>query len=174
MKKLWALMVLVICLSGCSQPEDYETLMDSNVPQARPEKMEIVVALPGEAAKTVMASDNGEQLYICDDYTMSLRTVASGDLYKTVMDISGFSPEQLPILETVQGNAKRYAFVWTAAGENGDQIGRCAILDDGNYHYIVTTMAEASKTGELTEGAWREIFNSFRILPAEEVVSSGS
>lgn len=174
MKKCWIILLLMLLLSGCTQPQNYETVMDSVVEQERAEKLEIVVNLPGEAAQAVMASESGEQIYFCDNYTMSLRTVEGGDLRKTVLDVSGFYPEQLPIVETAQENAKRYAFVWTSVGETGDQVGRCAIIDDGSYHYIVTTMADASVSGELTEGAWKEIFNSFRIAHADEIVNSGS
>lgn len=174
MKKYCLLLLCSLVLTGCTQAKNYETVMDSQVEQIPAEKMEIVVNLPGEASNTVMSSDSGEKFYFCDGYTLSLRTADSGDLRKTVLDVCGFSPEQLPMVETVQGDAKRYAFVWTSAGENGDQIGRCAILDDGNYHYIVTAMADASVSGDLTDGPWREIFNSFRIVPAEEVISSGS
>ncbi len=174
MKKcVWILFALLM-LTGCSQPKNYETVMDVQVEQIRPEKLEIVVNLPAEAAQSVMASESGETLYLCGDYTLSLRTAEGGDLQKTTLDICGFTPEQLPVMETQQGEYKRYAFVWTAVGETGDQLGRCAILDDGSYHYIVTAMADASVSGDLSEGAWREIFNSFRIVPAEEVVSSGS
>ncbi len=174
MKKCWMLLLVVLLLCGCSQPENYETVMDSEVEQQTAEKLEILVNMPGEAAKTVMSSQSGEQLYLCEDYSLSLRTALAGDLRKTVWEICGFYPEQLPVIETMQGDNRRYDFVWTAAGETGDQIGRCAILDDGSYHYSITTMADAAKTGDLTDGAWREIFNSFRIVPAEEVVSSGS
>ncbi len=174
MKKCVWILVAVLLLAGCSQPKAYETVMDGQVEQIQPEKLEIVVSLPSEAAQSVMSSENGEKLYLCDDYTLSLRTVQGGDLQKTVLDICGFTPEQLPVMETMQAEHKRYAFVWTAVGETGDQVGRCAILDDGSYHYIVTAMADASVSGDLTEGPWREIFNSFRIIPAEEVVSSGS
>ncbi len=168
------LLVLICLLSGCSQPKNYETVMDSEVEQQAAERLEILVNLPAEAAKSAMTSEGGEQLYICEDYSVSIRTVTGGDLRKTVQEVCGFYPEQLPVIETMQGESRRYDFVWTAAGETGDQIGRCAILDDGSYHYIVSAMADASLTGELTDGAWREIFTSFRIVPAEEVVSSGS
>ncbi len=174
LKKYLLILAAVVLLTGCGQPEEYETVMDSQVEQTAAEKMEIVLNLPGESAKPVMASEDDEQFYVCDQYTLSLRTAPGGDLQKTVLQACGFLPEQLSVMETVQGDAKRYDFVWTAAGETGEQVGRCAILDDGGYHYVVTAMADASVSGMLTGGDWREIFNSFRILPAEEVVSSGS
>ncbi len=174
MKKCTVIVFILLMLSGCSQPKTYETVMDSQVTQVQPEKLEILVELPPEAAQPAMTSDTGEILYLCGDYTLSLQTVEGGDLQKTVLSVCGFPQDQLPVVDTVQGNAKRYAFVWTAAGETGQQVGRCAILDDGSYHYILTAMADATVSGNLADEVWKGIFNSFRIVPAEEVVSSGS
>ncbi len=174
MKKCWVVLLVLLLLTGCGQPKAYETVMDSGIQEIVPEKLEIVVNLPSNASQTVMTMDSGEKLYFCDNYTMCLQTVEAGDLQKTVLSVCGFYPDQLPVMETVQSGDKRYDFVWTSVGENGDQVGRCAIIDDGSYHYIVSTMADASETGDLTQGAWREIYNSFRIVPAEEIVSSGS
>ena len=78
------------------------------------------------------------------------------------------------MLETAQENAKRYVCVWTAVGENGNQVGRLAVLDDGAYHYILTAMAEESIAGKLSGEVWDDVFSSFRLIAPEDVVSSGS
>ena len=78
------------------------------------------------------------------------------------------------MIETAQAGAKRYVAVWTSAGEAGNQVGRCAILDDGSYHYVLSVMADEQDAGRLSEGVWKEIFASFRLIAPEDVVSSGS
>ena len=56
---------------------------------------------------------------------------------------------------------------WVSVGEAGDQIARTLIVDDGNYHYVLTLQAEAEKGGELS-AAWSEIFQTFE-LGREEI-----
>ena len=80
--------------------------------------------------------------------------------------VSGFEPERLTILKTGRGGVSRYDFVWTAAGEEGEQVGRAAVLDDGRYHYVLTVQADAARSGELTE-TWNQLFSGFS-LESEE------
>jgi len=51
-------------------------------------------------------------------------------------------PKMIQVIKTAQDTYERYDFVWTAAGEDGLQTGRACILDDGNYHYALSAMAE--------------------------------
>ena len=72
--------------------------------------------------------------------------------------------DDLDILRTKQGDVKRYQWVWTSAGEEGVQVGRACVLDDGAYHYIVTAQASEAIAGEL-QAQWQEIFASVSIVP---------
>ncbi len=174
MKILVLGVIIGMLLVGCKAPGVYETMQDS-VEQVTPgKKMEIVVRLPVDASRQVMSSEENGDLYFCSGYTLTVQTVEAGDLQKTFYHATGFTPDQLSVMETQQGDVTRYRCVWTAAGETGDQVGRCEILDDGNYHYIVTAMAEEKMAGQLREGAWKDIFNSFRLIAPEDVVDSGS
>ena len=93
---------------------------------------------------------------MCDDYMLSMQTLAGGDLNRTLKQITGYDKTQLTVLQTRAGDAEKYSCVWTAAGEGGDQVGRAVILDDGNYHYCVTVMADAAAAGELIP-VWQEL-----------------
>lgn len=174
MGKIWVVLIAAVLLTGCTGPEVYETMEDSVQVQAPAEKMEILFSLPSDASQQVMSGEENGDVYFCKDYVLTVQTVDGGDLKKTFLNATGFAPEQLSVMQTKQGEAIRYSCVWTAAGESGDQVGRCAILDDGNYHYVLTAMADAELAGELTDGAWRGIFNSFRLVEPEDVVNSGS
>lgn len=174
MKKVILFLMLAVLLTGCKPPQVYETMDDSVQVQKPGEKMEILVSLPVDASRQVMSSEENGEIYFCNDYILTMQTVEAGDLQKTFLNATGFKPEQLSVVETQQGDATRYSCVWTAVGETGDQVGRCAVLDDGSYHYVLTAMADASVAGELTEGAWQEIFSSFRLIAPEDVVDSGS
>lgn len=174
MRKLAIIFVLAIFLTGCKAGKELETVMDSPILPRQAEKLEMLISLPENAASAVMSSEETGTVYFCDDFVLTMQTTASGDMHKTVADTTGYTYDRLPIIETAQGSAKRYDCVWTAAGENGDQVCRCAILDDGNYHYILTVMADAERSGELTQELWNDVFASFRIVKQDDAINSGS
>lgn len=174
MGKLMVMGLLIALLCGCTNQESYETMMDASLQPMQAKKMEIMVDLPEEAAKQAITTEESGSVYLCDEYMLTVQTLPGGDLQKTVLQATGFLPEQLPMIETAQAGVKRYICVWTSAGEAGDQVCRCAILDDGSYHYILTAMADEEDAGRLSESVWREIFASFRLIAPEDVVSSGS
>ena len=48
--------------------------------------------------------------------------------------------------------------------QEGEMVGRAAILDDGNYHYALSALAPA-ETAQQLEEIWEAIFQSFAIAP---------
>ena len=174
MRIWWLVPVLALLLTGCGKMESFETVTDQTVTPVETKKMVIMLDMPDNASLEAMESDENCSVYICDDYTLTTYTTEGGDIQKTILDATGFLPEQLDLIQTKQGNCTRYVCVWTAAGESGEQVGRCAVLDDGNYHYVLTAMADADAAGALAQGQWQSVFRSFRLLNPEEVVSSGS
>lgn len=174
MRKLWIVVMLVLILCGCDDSKDFETMSDpSVVPDIRP-KMQIMVELPDQAVLEAMGSDQDHSVYICDDYTLAVSTVEGGDLQKTVLEATGFMPEQLDGIMTQEGDFKKYVCVWAAVGESGQQVGRCAIIDDGSYHYVLTALADEEKAGSLARDSWQSVFRSFRLIHPDDVVNSGS
>ena len=107
-----------------------------------------------------MESENG-CVYICKDYEVAVQTLESGDLNATVQLVSGFDPDRLTLLKTNQDSFDRYDFVWTCAGES-QQLGRAAILDDGNYHDVISATVDAGLMEEYQE-IWNGIFESFTL-----------
>ena len=73
--------------------------------------------------------------------------------------LCGYGTGQLTMLETGLGGVKRYDWTWTSAGEGGVQVGRGAVLDDGDYHYCVTVMADEASSGGL-DTQWDTLFSS--------------
>ena len=161
MKKLWILVGLCLLLCGCGARQTVETVDDELVEPAAALRREIQVELPGEAAAPTMETDTS-RYYICGDYEISLETFPSGDLKNTIRTLSGFEPQDLTVVETKEDGVSRYDFVWAAEGEKGQQLGRAAILDDGNYHYTLSVLRDAEKT-EKTQVVWRTVFESFRL-----------
>jgi len=134
---------------------------------------QVLIELPEEVANPVLQSSETGRLYICDGYSLSLQTVASGDLEKTLQNTTGFSKDDLQVMETIRDGVKCYECVWAAAGEPQMQVGRACILDDGNYHYVLTAMADAAQAGTLQQ-TWRPVFASFRVTDAEVNLNTGS
>ena len=123
------------------------------------QQRQLQVSLPKEALTPTLQNAEAGKLYLCDGYTLSVQTMQAGDLDATMRSLTGFSREQLTVMETMKHGIKRYDCVWSAAGEGGDQVARSVILDDGNYHYAVTVMADFASAGDLA-ATWKSILNT--------------
>lgn len=162
MKKMLLWLVLALSLAGCGEAEVFETVGDEMIQSVMAEPREIRLSLPEEALLPAMETDSGT-LYICKDYDVSVQTLESGDLEKTIREVSGFDRNDLTIMETTLSDSDCYEFVWTSAGEWKEQLCRCMILDDGNFHYVLTAMIDADLIGEYQE-IWNGMFESFGLV----------
>lgn len=171
---MWVLALAALLLTGCGKEQEFEPVTDVYAQQTAPQMRQIVLTLPEDAAMTVMDTDINGKMYFCDKYILMTYTAQAGDLQKTIKNATGFSMEDLQIMQTQQGDMTRYLCVWTAAGEGENQVGRACILDDGSYHYVLTAMAGESDAWELQQGQWQTVFRSFRALTADQIVNSGS
>ena len=172
MKKVIVLCLLTALLTGCKAQETFETVEDLPVVETAAVAQQFFVALPEEAASPTFQSD-GEELYICDAYTISKQILESGDLEGTIQMLSGKDREDMEVIQTALDTYDRYDFVWTSAGEEGLQLGRACILDDGNYHYALTTMAGEETAGQLQQ-TMQDLFDSCKLLDPDINLSTGS
>lgn len=155
---IWILLpVLLLC--GCGEEETMETISDEWLVPAMAQPKEISVRLPDGLVVPVLEQDS-RQLYAAAEYELMLETQASGDLDATIRNLTGYGKESLTVIQTRQGNADRYEFVWTAAGESGDRLGHGVILDDGNYHYCLSVLRDPEETLVV----WRDVFGSFSLV----------
>lgn len=161
MKMLFVMLLALLMLTGCGGAEVYETITDELVLSTAAQPREVRFDLAQEPVLPVMESDGGE-LYLCGDFDVMLQTMESGDLENTVYQVSGFLPEELTLLQTDSGDIDKYEFVWTSATDAGQQIGRATILDDGDYHYILSATVDAELIEEYQE-IWNGIFESFEL-----------
>lgn len=173
MKKILMCLLLLVFLAGCGAEPTFETVEDPIPVEPVAVQQQFFVSLPQEAAAPTFDDGNGAELYVCQGYTISKQILESGDLEKTIQTLCGQSPEELQILKTKQETADRYEFVWTTAGEDGLQLGRACILDDGNYHYTLTALAEEASSGELQE-VFQDMFDSCTLLDPEVNLRTGS
>ena len=162
MKRIALVAVLSLLLVGCGKAETMETVADEMMIPVMAQPKEIWVALPDESVMPAMESENGT-LYLCGDYDVMVQTLYAGDLDATVRTVSGYGIQDLTIIQSGTGELDKYEFVWTVAGENGQQIGRATILDDGTYHYVLSATMNAEKISEYQE-VWNGIFESFCLV----------
>ena len=127
MKKLWILGLSVLLLSGCRSVTTFETIEDNYVASAMAPARQLQLTLPEEAAQTVMESQ-GNSLYFCNGFTICLQTLASGDLDRSLRQMTGFSKDALTVVETQSNGIRRYDTAWSAAGEGGAQTARACRL----------------------------------------------
>lgn len=157
MKKFCCVMLLACLLTGCGAEETFETVADDLVfSPAQPKT--VSVTLPEDTVLPVMETESG-QIYFCREFEVAVQTLAGGDLDGTVRTLCGFGISDVEVLETAKGELTQYDFVWSSAGETGDQVGRAVILSDGVYHYCVTAMAPEEKAGEYRE-VWNGMFDT--------------
>ena len=155
------LLLISFVLAGCAPEDTFETLADEILQSVDAPRAELILMLPEEAAAPVVQGEEGT-LYQCDGYEISLLTLASGDLDATLRSSTGHGREDLTVIETRLGKFKRYDLVWSCLGEHGDQIGRACVLDDGNYHYVLSVLGQADRAGEFEE-VWEELFASYAL-----------
>lgn len=159
MRKWW-IFALVFLLTGCGVSKGMETMLDVHSPLPTQQAEEIAVFVP-EGAEA-MRGEDGSKIFLCNGFSIAIQNLPAGDLDKTLREVSGFSREQLQIMEREENDHNRIECVWAAAGEGEDQICRAVILDDGVYHYALTLMCNASYAGDLTD-VWQEITASFTL-----------
>ena len=159
MKQCWIMIALAVLLCGCAAEETFETISDELVAPVMAQPRQVAVHLPDDAVAPVLESDS-EQVYLCEDYEIVLETLSAGDLDATIQALSGYNKDQLTIMETRQDSVTRYEFVWAAAGETGERLGRAVVLDDGTYHYCMSVLRDADMV-DRSQIVWNDVFRSF-------------
>ena len=162
MRKFLLILCSVLLFAGCSTQETMETVMDEPAQPVSAQPREIYVDLPEEAVMPAMESEDG-LLYMCKNFDVVIQTLDGGDLQKTIQEVSGYRPEELTVVQTQDGELTRSEFVWSTAGEAGEQVCRAAILDDGNYHYVLTAMIDEENAWAYQE-MWNGMFESFEVI----------
>lgn len=153
MKKIAVLLLLVLGLTGCSR-QAWETV-DDEMPAApaalwMDETYTIQIGVPSDAE--LLVSKEGWHVFSTDNGAFELETrkfLASG-LNDAVKTLSGFSLEQLTVLETRRFDLPEYQFVWVTQTEQGSRLCRADLVMDGAdcYAVVCSTLEQAGDTYE--------------------------
>ena len=162
MKKWWVLLCLLVFLPGCAVAGSVETVDDDWLTPVDAPLGQILLELPASATMEASVGDEIGRLYLCDGYDLTVQTMDRGNLDRTCRSLCGLESERVTMLQMNDANGKRWEWAWTCVGEDGDWVGRAAVIDDGNYHYCVTVMAPAGAAAGL-EDEWTALFDSFAV-----------
>ena len=173
MKKVLSLLMTAALLTGCGAQETFETVEDMIPVQPVAARQQFYAQLPEDAAAASFSGEDTGELYLCDSGTVTKQVFPAGDLENTLRSVTGQSKDTLQLLQTTQQECLRYDFVWTAAGETELELGRGCILDDGNYHYVLTAMTPESKAQAVRE-SWEDMFASCCLLDPGVDLNTGS
>lgn len=157
MKMIAVILCLLVLLTGCTQ-EVFETVDDPNDVQVMGVPATLLIDLPESAVAPVIEGASGK-LYFCEDYEIMIETLNAGNLDATLQTLTGFSKEEMQLLETKRCGVACYEGAWSAVGEAGDQVGRVMVFDDGVYHYCVSLMTDATDVSKCSS-EWQRIFDS--------------
>lgn len=163
MKKLCLTIGLCLLLTGCASVDTFETLGQiDHESNTQPAMAKIALTVPESAAAEALGGAEGT-MYACDGYLLIVQTRDGGDMDTTAKALSGFSVQNLSVIESGTSTCKRYEWVWSAVDdEDGERLCRAMVLDDGNYHYCLSAIAPAAQAGALQE-QWTQVFRSFRL-----------
>lgn len=151
------ILCIVLLLTGCVE-DVFETVGDQDDVQVLAVPATLLVDLPSSAAAPVMEGTSGK-LYFCDGYEIMVETLTSGNLDATLRMLTGFSREDMQLVETKRCGVSCYEAVWSAVGEAGDQIGRVMVLDDGMYHYCISFLTSADDAAACAV-EWQSVLDS--------------
>ncbi len=157
MKIIAVILCMLVLLTGCTQ-EVFETVDDPVDVQVMSVPATLLIDLPESAATPVIEGASGK-LYFCEDYEIMIETLNAGNLDLTLQTLTGFSKDEMQLLETKRCGVACYEGAWSAAGEAGDQVGRVMVLDDGVYHYCISLMTDANDVSDCST-EWQSIFDS--------------
>ena len=141
MKTMMFLLVLMMCLSGCVHNElpVMETVDDVIVEPVAADPKPMAVWLPDGAAKQTMAGTG--ECYTWGESELRVRTMTGGDIRSTLKTLTGLDPEKLTVMEYERDGLQLYQTVWSCTSEEGVQLGRCMVADDGQYHYCISLVS---------------------------------
>ena len=169
MKRMLFIVLLAMMLTGCGAAPTFETVADQPDVEIAVQPQKILLELPKDAV--VQTAEQGDALYLCDGFTVSVQTMEAGDLDSTLRSTTGYGKEELTLIQMEGADGTHYRCVWATTGEGQTQVGKICIVDDGNFHYVLTVMIPEESAGQLAAQV-QSVMESFQIVDAD--FSTGS
>ena len=136
------LAALALLLSGCAAEYAWETVEDvlPETVQASAPAYRLMLGVAEDVLAPVFSDDGMTAVYEQKngDYEITAQTLPAMDKDCLVRRLSGFSPEQIAVVQTQRFGMPEYQFAWYASGEEGGRLCRADVLCDGTWCYAVT------------------------------------
>lgn len=176
MKKRMALLaaaLLAAAMTGCGAQDTWETVDD--VLPAEPVSAfagayRLGFAIPQDA-QVIEQTENGEAcVYGQTDgaYEITAQTMLSSTPDGAIRRLTGFAPEQLPVIKTKRFGLNEYQLVWYSLDEDGGRLCRADVLCDGALCYVLTFSVREELSAQYADTA-REVFASLSLNAPTEL-----
>ncbi len=174
--KKWYFGLVILCmvsLWGCTPAQEvWETVADDEAlcASVHTPTFDIRASIPQEAALVEAFSSQYTKVYAQEEsgYELTTEIRQARSLDALLLEMTGFSRENLEVIPTSEYHMPRYDLTWTSADEDGFRTCRAAIIDDGIYYYIATSSVPLEQVGE-TRGLVSGFFDSFGLYNSEGV-----
>lgn len=163
---IWIMTALL--LTGCAAEPVYETIgnvWDNPEPVASAASMEF--SLPDGAEMEVLSEESGSKSYRVGNWELWTEVYPGGDVSATLEQVTGMDADALTVIQRQVGNMDCHETTWTTTDEEGVNVARAAVIDDGNYHYCISLMVpeeDAQEVGNFFE----EILYSVNLVDTEQ------
>lgn len=165
--------LLAAALTGCSAQYTWETVEDF-LP-AQPVSVlagayRLDFAVPQDVQITEQTADGSLCVYEQMDgaYEITAQTMLSSTPDGAIRRLTGFAPEQLPIIKTKRFGLRAYQLVWYCLGEEGGSLCRAAVVCDGNLCYTLSFSVREERGAQYAETA-QAVFESLSLNAATEL-----
>lgn len=144
MKKLGILVIwgLAVLLGGCTPAQEAtgETVQDELVWVSEMEpRYDISIAVPAQGEEvTALAGGNAQVYGLEGEFTLITQILQADSPEAALRELTGREGAQLAVITTMAEGMPRYDLSWVCMGENGLELCRGVVLDDGQYFYTAT------------------------------------
>lgn len=171
MKKMTLVVLMLLLLTGCSQPV-WETVDDAyqDVPAASwlENTYTIVTALPQDV--TLLERTEGWCVYSNADGSIEVetRTFPASDFAAAAKMISGYDAQKLNVLQTERFGLPEYQFAWVTQTECGQRLCRAdLVLDETDCYAVICSTLE--EVGDVYAEDIRQVISAFGLYVDEGV-----
>lgn len=165
--------LLAAASTGCGAQYTWETV-DDFLPAQPVSAFEggyrMDFAVPPDVQRTEQSGDGSLCVYEQTDgaYEITTQTMLSSTPDGAIRRLTGFAPEQLPIIKTKCFGLNAYQLVWYCLSEEGGRLCRAAVVCDGDLCYTLSFSVREEQGAQYAETA-QAVFESLSLNAATEL-----
>lgn len=166
---LAAAALAAICCGCAADTVTWETVDDEIVAASGPaeEPYVITFGVPSDVDANPL-TDGHRSLYVQEDgdYEILSDVLTAPNHLAAIEEVSGFSADELDVMETTRFGLPQYRFAWVSASDEGTYVSQAAVVEDGSYYYALVFSAR-EEVGDTYNACAEAVFESFGIYGNE-------